>query len=66
MEKNYRAELVGASKLTIVNRGRERGEELAHLIGERTSARAEYAPWEGAFEIPSGAAQRPSTVWGCW
>ena len=48
------AALAGAAKLIIVNRGRERGEELTRLIQERTPAQAEYLPWEGAIRIPSG------------
>jgi shikimate dehydrogenase len=41
------AALAGAAAITIVNRGRERGEELAALLDARTSARAEYVPWAG-------------------
>jgi shikimate dehydrogenase len=46
--------LAGASTITVVNRGRERGEELARLIGERTGAVAKFLPWEGRFAVPAG------------
>lgn len=45
--------LAGASTVTVVNRGRERGEELARLIGERTGAVAKFLPWEGRFAVPA-------------
>lgn len=44
--------LAGASRITVVNRNRERGEELAALINERTDACADYLPWEGAVALP--------------
>ena len=46
--------LAGASTITVVNRSRERGEELARLIGERTGAVAKFLPWEGRFAVPAG------------
>jgi shikimate dehydrogenase len=47
--------LAGAARITIVNRGRARGEEVAALVAGRTPAEAEYVPWEGTFRIPDGA-----------
>jgi shikimate dehydrogenase len=44
--------LAGATHITIVNRGRERGETVARLIDEKTPATSVYAAWEGAFTIP--------------
>lgn len=44
--------LAGAAQITIVNRGRARGEEVATLIATRTPATAVYAPWEETFRIP--------------
>lgn len=46
--------LAGARRITVVNRGRERGEELARLVGERTGAAAKFLPWEGNFAVPAG------------
>lgn len=45
--------LAGASTIAVVNRSRERGEELARLIGERTGAVAKFLPWEGRFAVPA-------------
>ncbi|QWU16979.1 shikimate dehydrogenase [Paenibacillus sophorae] len=45
--------LAGAAKVNIANRGRTRGTELALLINERTSAKAEYIPWDNALEVPA-------------
>jgi shikimate dehydrogenase len=44
--------LAGATHITIVNRGRERGETVARLIDEKTPSTSVYAAWEGAFAIP--------------
>ncbi|MEQ1953722.1 shikimate dehydrogenase [Mesorhizobium sp. CN2-181] len=46
--------LAGARSIKVVNRGRERGEELARLVGERTGAVAKFLPWEGNFAVPAG------------
>jgi shikimate dehydrogenase len=46
--------LAGAGRITVVNRGRERGEELARLVGERTGAVTTFLPWEGNFALPAG------------
>ena len=44
--------LAGARKITIVNRTASRGEELAQLIEEKTSAESEYLPWVSNISIP--------------
>lgn len=46
--------LTGARDITVVNRGRARGEEVARIIGENTQATARYQPWAGTFPIPEG------------
>jgi shikimate dehydrogenase len=45
--------LAGAKSVTIVNRGRERGETLARLLGDKTPVAASFVPWEGAFRVPA-------------
>lgn len=44
--------LAGAANLTIVNRGAERGRELARLIPERTDSTARFSLWEEKYQIP--------------
>ncbi len=46
--------LAGAGRITVVNRGAERGRELAALLSERTKVKAEYTKWEGRFHVPEG------------
>ncbi|WP_442581808.1 shikimate dehydrogenase [Mesorhizobium sp. ASY16-5R] len=46
--------LAGAGRITVVNRGRERGEELVRLVGERTGAVTTFRPWERNFAVPAG------------
>ena len=46
--------LAGAADLTIVNRTPARGDELAHLVRERTGVRAISVIWEGLYCIPDG------------
>jgi shikimate dehydrogenase len=48
------AALAGATDITIVNRDRARGSELAALLAERTPARAEFLGWRGTFRVPEG------------
>ena len=36
--------LAGATRITVVNRGRGRGEELVRMLGDRTSAEADFQP----------------------
>lgn len=44
--------LAGATRITLVNRSRERGEALTTLINNKTPAHAEYHGWPGTFAIP--------------
>ena len=44
--------LAGAARITIVNRGRERGEEVVTVLNGRTPTKAVYAPWAGTFKVP--------------
>lgn len=46
--------LAGASEVTVINRSRERGQELAELIDRETPANSRYLPWDGAAKIPAG------------
>ena len=46
--------LAGAAQVTIVNRDRTRAAELAALLNERTSARAEVAAWGNRYCVPEG------------
>ena len=45
--------LAKARKIYIINRTRERGEELARMIAEKTPAETEYLPWTSCIKIPS-------------
>ena len=45
--------LAGGRKITVVNRSRERGEELARLVREKTKAEAEYVCWDHAYAVPA-------------
>ncbi|QNM04518.1 shikimate dehydrogenase [Qiania dongpingensis] len=42
--------LAGAKKITVVNRSRERGQDLADLIVEKTSADSIYVPWDTSYK----------------
>lgn len=44
--------LAGAKHITIVNRGRERGEEVMRLLRERTGVAADFVSWRGDLEVP--------------
>ena len=44
--------LAGAVSITVVNRGAERGRQLARLIEDRTPASAEFMLWDGAYRVP--------------
>lgn len=71
--------LAGATRITIVNRSRERGEALARTICENTACTAEYLPWEGAVRPPEcdilvnatcvglapNAGEKPQIDYGC-
>ncbi|MBP3409797.1 MAG: shikimate dehydrogenase, partial [Clostridia bacterium] len=45
--------LAGAKKLNIINRNRERGEELVATITGNTKADAVYLPWDGTVALPA-------------
>lgn len=47
--------LAGVARITIVNRDTARGEELAGLLNERTTVRAEFAPWDATYGIAPDA-----------
>ena len=46
------AALAGAAPITVVNRGRERGEELTTLLSPL--ARADFIEWDGDLGVPEG------------
>lgn len=46
--------LAGAKQITVVNRTRQRGEELVDTLRAHTGARAEYLPWSHLLPIPEG------------
>ena len=48
--------LAGAERVTVVNRGRERGAGLAALVAERTPARSQAVVWDGTYRVPDDAA----------
>ena len=45
--------LAGAVHITIINRNRQRGEELAALIASATGASSLYLPWTPGVDIPA-------------
>ncbi|MDR2900296.1 MAG: shikimate dehydrogenase [Treponema sp.] len=45
----------GASCIEIVNRGKERGEELCALLNEKTTLKAHFVLWEKTYKIPEDA-----------
>jgi shikimate dehydrogenase len=47
--------LAGAAKLTIVNRGKTRGRELAALINDKTKAAADFVLWDRTYAIDRAA-----------
>jgi shikimate dehydrogenase len=46
--------LAGTRSITVVNRGEQRGRELARLLAHKTSVKAEYVPWRGDQDVPPG------------
>ena len=46
--------LAGAAEIVVVNRTRERGEELAALINDKVHVSARFEPWHGEFAVPPG------------
>jgi shikimate dehydrogenase len=49
------AALADAASVTVVNRGAERGEELAELLNAQTRATATFVAWQGDVAVPEGA-----------
>jgi shikimate dehydrogenase len=47
--------LAGAAHITIVNRTSSRGQELAKLLREKTTAEAQFVHWQGAYGVPPEA-----------
>jgi shikimate dehydrogenase len=47
--------LAGAARVTVVNRGIGRGDELVALLRERTPAQAELVRWDGPYRVPESA-----------
>lgn len=46
--------LAGAADLTVVNRGRERGQELADHVASATGVQTAYASWNETYSVPTG------------
>jgi shikimate dehydrogenase len=44
-----------AARITIVNRGEARGQELARLIGEKVHVPSNFVKWEGDYQVPPEA-----------
>lgn len=44
--------LAGAGQITIVNRTRGRGQELATLLNDRTETNALFVEWKAAYRVP--------------
>jgi shikimate dehydrogenase len=44
--------LAGAARITLVNRDRGRGAELAALVRDRTPAKAQQVVWDGRYGVP--------------
>jgi shikimate dehydrogenase len=47
--------LNGVVSMEIINRSVERGEQLAHLVGEGTSSSCEFKPWVGQHVVAEDA-----------
>jgi shikimate dehydrogenase len=43
--------LAGARRITVVNRGEARGQELVSLLNQKTPAKADFIPWRGDFRV---------------
>ena len=44
--------LAGAAKITVVNRGEARGQELTSLINDKVHVPALFVKWEGDYQVP--------------
>jgi shikimate dehydrogenase len=49
------AALAGAGSITVLNRNRVRGQELAELINRNTPANASFVPWDEPYVVPADA-----------
>jgi shikimate dehydrogenase len=47
--------LAGAAQISVVNRDRKRGEELARLLNDKTAAKAEAVAWTKQYRVPDAA-----------
>ena len=47
--------LAGLAKISLVNRSVTRGQELAHLLNEKTPAEVEFTAWDRDYRIPEDA-----------
>ncbi|HET9665773.1 MAG TPA: shikimate dehydrogenase, partial [Desertimonas sp.] len=47
--------LAGAASITVVNRNRQRGDQLVELLGERTPVMATFAPSTEPYRLPESA-----------
>jgi shikimate dehydrogenase len=46
--------LAGASHITVVNRGQERGQELRQLLLDKLEIETDLALWKGEYAVPEG------------
>ena len=46
--------LAAAGRITVVNRGEDRGRQLVQLLNEKTPVEAEFVKWEGDYQLPAG------------
>ena len=44
--------LLGAAHFTVVNRSKERGQELVDLLNQKTPVDAELVVWDGDYDVP--------------
>jgi shikimate dehydrogenase len=47
--------LAGATHITVVNRGEQRGREVSSLLATKTKVGCDFVPWKGDFAIPADA-----------
>lgn len=45
--------LAGLTKITVVNRSSNRGQQLATLLSEKTPAKVDFVEWNGEYSIPA-------------
>jgi shikimate dehydrogenase len=46
--------LAGAKKITILNRSRDRGQDLYQLLNDKVPSEAEFVLWDKTYDIPEG------------